>query len=66
MSTKKTNDYRNTVFRWLEGILLVIVLCVAVVRLSFIELPHNSMQNALLATTPRGISLLLSGVIFAQ
>lgn len=51
-------------FRWLEGILLVVVLCVLVLRLSFIEMPQNSMQNTLLPTTPRGVSLLLSAVLF--
>jgi hypothetical protein len=64
-SNKKTNDLqKHKSFRWLEGLLLVVVLCVTVLRLSFIEMPHNSMQNALLLTTPRGISLLLSGVVF--
>jgi hypothetical protein len=65
ISTKKTSDLQTRhSFRWLEGILLVVVLCVAVLRLSFIELPQNNMQNALLWTTPRGVSLLLSAVIF--
>jgi hypothetical protein len=57
------NKTEKSCFRWLEGILLVVVLCVSVLRLGFIELPQNSMQNALLWTTPRGVSLLLSGVI---
>jgi hypothetical protein len=65
ISTKKTSDsQKQRSFRWLEGILLVIVLCVVVLRLSFIEQPQNGMQNALLWTTPRGVSLLLSAVIF--
>jgi hypothetical protein len=64
MSAKKTSDSkRHRSFRWLEGILLVAVLCVAVLRLSFIETPQNTMQNAVLWTTPRGISLLLSAAI---
>jgi len=64
MSVKKTSDsQKHRSFRWLEGILLVVVLCVAALRLSFIETPQNTMQNAVLWTTPRGISLLLSAAI---
>jgi O-antigen ligase len=64
-TNKKTGDLQDhRPFRWLEGILLVIVLCVTVLRLSFIEQPQNNMQNALLWTTPRGMSLLLSAVLF--
>jgi O-antigen ligase len=64
--TKKTRDSQgHQPFRWLEGMLLVVVLCVLVLRLSFIETPHNGMQNALLWTTPRGVSLLFSGAVFA-
>jgi len=65
MLRQKTNDLqKHHSFRWLEGLLLAVVLCVAALRLSFIEMPQNNMQNAALWTTPRGISLILSSVIF--
>jgi O-antigen ligase len=63
LSQEKNNSQKRS-FRWLEGILLVLVLCIAVLRLSFIETPQNNVQNALLPTTPRGMSLLLSSVLF--
>jgi hypothetical protein len=64
MSTKKTSDSQgHQSFRWLEGLLLIVVLSLAVLRLSFIETPQNTMQNAMLPTTPRGMSLLLSAAV---
>jgi hypothetical protein len=60
---QQTNDSQKKTFRWLEGILLVAVLCAAALRLSFIETPQNTLQNAAMPTTPRGISLLLSAAI---
>lgn len=50
--------------RWLEGILVTVVLCVTALRLTFIELPQNAMQNPALWTTARGISLILSSILF--
>jgi O-antigen ligase len=60
---QQANDSQKKTFRWLEGLLLVVVLSIAALRLSFIETPQNTMQNAALMTTPRGISLLLSAAI---
>ncbi len=50
--------------RWIEGLLLTVVLCVCALRLTFIELPQNAMQNPYLWTTARGISLTLSSILF--
>ncbi len=51
-------------FRWVEGFLLTVVLCVSALRLTFIELPQNAMQNPALWTTARGISLIISSILF--
>lgn len=65
MTFKKNNATEPVLYRLLEGILLAVILGVTALRLSFIEQPHSTMQNPSLWTTPRGMSLLLSGVVFA-
>ncbi|MGH2271566.1 O-antigen ligase family protein [Anaerohalosphaeraceae bacterium U12dextr] len=65
MALKKNNLTKPASNRLLEGILLAVVLGMMALRLSFVEQPHSAMQNPALWTTPRGMSLLLSGVVFA-
>jgi len=65
MAFKKNNAIEAASNHLLEGILLAVVLGVMALRLSFVEQPHSTMQNAALWTTPRGMSLLLSGGLFA-
>ncbi|MEN6306275.1 MAG: O-antigen ligase family protein [Anaerohalosphaeraceae bacterium] len=64
MAQHKTNTIECKSYRLLEGFLLAVVLSVMALRLSFVEQPHSTMQNPALWTTPRGMSLLLSGGLF--
>lgn len=64
MAQYKTNTIERKSYRLLEGFLLALTLSMMSLRLSFVEQPHSTMQNPALWTTPRGMSLLLSGGLF--